>query len=360
MPRPLRALINIAAMRHNLEVARRHASGARVWAIIKANAYGHGLEHAYEAFDTADGLGLIEVEGALAIREFGWRKPILLLEGFFEVQDLPVLSKADIQVAVHCDEQIDMLAATRLDQPMHVHLKMNSGMNRLGFKPEVFPDAYRRLQALPNVRQISLMTHFANADEVRHPRLSVDTQFARFQQATAGLLGERSLANSGADLLHPAVCADWVRAGIMLYGGSPGTQTAESFDLKAAMQFEGALIGIQSLQAGEPIGYGSRFLAPKPMCIGVVACGYADGYPRHAPDGTPVLVNGVRTRIVGTVSMDMLTVDLDPIPDASVGSSVTLWGEQLPIDEVARNCGTIGYELMCAVARRVPLIPVRS
>ncbi|HEY0843864.1 MAG TPA: alanine racemase [Noviherbaspirillum sp.] len=356
MPRPLVATIHTAALQHNLEVARTHAPHSRVWAVVKANAYGHGLARGMRAFAAADGLGLIEVDGAVRLRELGWQKPILLLEGFFDPSDLPVCAAHGIQVAIHCNEQIEMVEKARLATPIDVHLKMNSGMNRLGFMPDLYKDAYARLRSIAAVRNIVLMTHFANADDPSNPGLPFDLQARRFEEAAAGLPGERSLANSAAVLMHPGVAADWVRPGIMLYGATPGGKTAGEFGLHPAMSLKSEIIGIQRISAGEAVGYGSRFIADRPMTIGVVACGYADGYPRHAPSGTPVMVDGQKTRLVGRVSMDMLNVDLSDIPTARVGSKAELWGRALPIDEVANAAGTIGYELMCALAARVRVV----
>ena len=353
MPRPLVATIDIAALQHNLAVAKRHAPAAKVWAIVKANAYGHGLANALQGFAAADGLGLIELDGAMRLRELGWTKPILLLEGFFHADDVALLTQYDLQTAIHCNEQIATLEQANLLRQVDVFLKMNTGMNRLGFAPSAYRDAYARLRAIGCVRSIGMMTHFANAEHEDHAITSCAEQIRRFQQGSDGLSGERCLANSAADLLHPEAAADWVRPGIMLYGGTPGGRTAEEFGLLPAMTLTSEIIGIQGIKAGDAVGYGSRFVATHRMRVGVVACGYADGYPRHAPTGTPILVDGVRTRTVGQVSMDMIAVDLSAIPDARVGSSVTLWGLGLPIDEVAHSAGTIGYELMCAVAPRV-------
>lgn len=356
MPRQLVATIHSSALRHNLGVVRQSVPKARIWGVVKANAYGHGLARGMRAFDAADGLALIEVEGAAALREHGWKKPVLLLEGFFEASDVPLLAQHSIDAAVHCNEQIDMIARSGIASPINVHLKLNSGMNRLGFTPAQFSDAYARLRALKQVGRISFMTHFANADEPNNAGMPLAEQARRFRDATEGLSGERSLSNSAAVLLHPELAADWVRPGIMLYGGTPGGGSAESFGLQSAMTLTSEIIGMQHLSKGDAVGYGSRFIADGPMTVGVVACGYADGYPRHAPTGTPVLVDGVKTCTVGRVSMDMLAVDLTNIPGAHVGSKVTLWGKGLPIDDVANAAGTIGYELMCAVAQRVRIV----
>ena len=360
MPRPLTATIHLDSMQHNLARARACAPGAKVWAVVKANAYGHGLERGMRGFAGADGLALIETENAVRLRELGWTRPVLLLEGIFDAADVALLAEYNFNSAIHCIEQIKMLEYTKLYNPIDVHLKMNTGMNRLGFRPEDYAAAHARLRAIPGIRDITLMTHFANADELEHPRLAIREQVRRFQLGAQGLPGQRSLSNSGGVLQQAALASelsnDWVRPGIMLYGGTPGGKSAAEFKLCPTMTLASEIIGIQDLQAGDTVGYGSRFEAPGPMKVGVVACGYADGYPRHAPHGTPIVVDGVRTTLVGRVSMDMMTVDLSPIPNARVGSKVTLWGDSLPIDEVANAAGTIGYELMCALAPRVRVL----
>ena len=356
MPRPLVATVDIAALQHNLDVAKARAPQAKTWAVVKANAYGHGLERAVRGFARADGLGLIEPEGAVHLRELGWQKRIVLLEGCFDDLDLQCAARHRLDIVVHSMEQLVLLEQVGLSAPVDVHLKINSGMNRLGFMPEACSDIYRRLRAISAVRTISFLTHFANADDASNPALPLTEQVDRFQRATSGLDGERCLSNSAADLLHVDCAADWVRPGIMLYGATPSRDTAASFNLRPAMTLRSEIIGIQQINKGDAVGYGSQFVAEAAMTIGVVACGYADGYPRHAPTGTPVLVDGVKTRMVGRVSMDMITVDLTPVVNAKVGSSVTLWGEGLPIDDVANAAGTVGYELMCAVAPRVRMM----
>lgn len=353
MPRPLVATISIAALQHNFTVAQASVPGSKAWAVVKANAYGHGLERAMRGFAAADGLALVEIDGAVRLREMGWQKPLLLLEGFFEPVDLETVAAHQLQVVIHCNEQIDMLERAALATPLDVHLKMNSGMNRLGFEPGDYRAAYTRLRAIPAVRMISLITHFANADRADCAALPLAEQVRRFQHGSQGLAGERSVCNSAATLMHPELKCDWVRPGIMLYGGTPGEKSAADFGLKPAMTLTSEIIGVQHIQPRDAVGYGSRFVARQPTTVGVVACGYADGYPRHAPDGTPVVVDGVRTTLIGRVSMDMLMVDLTPVPAARVGSQVELWGAALPIDAVAAAAGTIGYELMCALAPRV-------
>jgi alanine racemase len=365
MPRPIVATIHIESMKHNLAVARACAPGAKVWGVLKANGYGHGLERAMRGFAEADGLALIEVDNAIRLRELGWKKPILLLEGFFGSDDLHTMAGYSLQAAVHCNEQLNWLEAAQHDLAargirLDLHLKMNTGMNRLGFRPEVFAEAHARLVAMACVGNITLMTHFANADEAEHPLLPVAEQIRRFELGAAGLPGMRSLANSAGVLrqgeLQDILRNDWVRPGIMLYGGTPGGKSAADFGLRPTMTLTSEIIGVQDIAAGEAVGYGSRFQADGPMRVGVVACGYADGYPRHAPLGTPVLVDGVATRLVGRVSMDMLTVDLTHIATATIGSKVELWGTGLPIDDVANAAGTIGYELMCALGARVAVV----
>lgn len=357
MPRPIEALIHPDAVAHNLARARASVPDARLWAVVKANAYGHGIDRVYEGLRGADGIALLDLAEAERVRALGWRGPILLLEGVFEPRDLELCSRLNLWHAVHCDEQIDWLAAHKTHQPHRVFLKMNSGMNRLGFAPSAFRTAWTRLNALPQVDEISLMTHFADADGPRGVAHSV----ALFDEATRDLPGERSLSNSAAILRHPGLKTDWVRAGILSYGSAPDYPEHDiaHWGLQPTMTLRAKIIGLQQLQPGDTVGYGSRYAAEGAMRIGVVACGYADGYPRLAGSGTPVLVDGVRCQTVGRVSMDMITVDLTPVPQAGIGSEVTLWGRGpngsvLPIDEIAAAAGTIGYEIMCALALRVP------
>jgi alanine racemase len=365
MPRPIEAIVHTEALAHNLRRARRAAPQSRVWAVVKANAYGHGIERAYAGLCGADGFALLDLDEAQRVRSLGWRGPILLLEGCFEPRDLELCSRLDLWHTVHHEAQIDMLAAHKTNAPHRVFLKMNSGMNRLGFRPSAYRAAWQRLSGLTQVDEITLMTHFADADGDG----GVDAQLAAFEAATRELPGERSLSNSAATLRFAGtdgagarVAADWVRPGIMVYGSAPDypAHDASLWQLQPAMTLRAKLIALQSLQRGDRVGYGGGFTAESPMRSGVVACGYADGYPRVAPTGTPVLVDGVRTRTVGRVSMDMIAVDLTPVPDAALGAEVTLWGNGprgsvLSIDEVARAAGTVGYELMCALAQRVPV-----
>jgi alanine racemase len=353
MPRPIRARFDLDALRHNLAVARAHAPRARTWAVIKANAYGHGLLRAAEALHAADGFALLDLADAVRLREAGVRKPILLLEGVFGAEDLAVVAEHGLSMVVHTAEQIDLLESAGLPVRVPVYLKMNSGMNRLGFAPERYRAVCKRLSGTAAAGPITLMTHFADADGAS----GIAEQLARFGAATADLGLPRSLANSATVLRFPEAHADWIRPGIMLYGCSPfADRSADAIGLRPVMTLESELIATQALKAGDRVGYGCTFTAAAPMTLGVVACGYADGYPRHAPTGTPVLVAGRRARIVGRVSMDMLTVDLTDIPEARVGSPAVLWGEGLSADEVATAAGTVSYELLCALAPRVPQV----
>jgi alanine racemase len=354
LTRPIRATLDLSALRGNFAVARQHAGEARLWAVIKANAYGHGLMRAAEALDDlADGYALLDLDDAVALREAGYRQPILLLEGFFEADELPLLAEYGLTPVVHALEQIEMLTGAALPARLPVYLKINTGMNRLGLSLESFHAALTALETLPSVASVTLMTHFADADLER----GIGWQMARFVESAQGCRHPVSLANSAALLRFPEVRRGWARPGIMLYGSSPFPQdeTAGQLGLRPVMTLSSELIAVHDLQKGDRVGYGGVFSAEGPMRIGIVACGYADGYPRHAPTGTPILVEGCRTRTVGRVSMDMIMVDLTDIPAAGIGSPVVLWGEGLPVDDVAAAAGTVSYELLCALAQRVPV-----
>jgi alanine racemase len=360
MPRPIRATISASALAHNLTVARRHAANARIWAVIKANAYGHGVERAARALGGADGFAVLDLQEAARLRTGGVTKPILLLEGFFQPGDLATLHKYALTPVIHNPEQLEILKRGKLEGEIDVYLKVNSGMNRLGFGVEGLRPAYNALRAHPQVKGITLMTHFADADGPGGIRAQLDW----FNELVQPLedeqrAGQRSLANSATLLRFPDALGDWVRPGIMLYGCSPfADQSAAQLGLKPVMTLTSEIIATQHLQAGERVGYGFGYEAVGEMTIGIVACGYADGYPRHAGTGTPVLVNGQRARIVGRVSMDMISVDISDIPEASIGSPVTLWGEGLSADEVGAAAGTLSYELLCKVTARVPVAEV--
>lgn len=358
VPRPIRAQIDLAAMRHNLAEARARASGRKVWAVVKANAYGHGIENAVRGFSEADGFALIDLNEAHRARAAGWAKPMLLLEGIFVPRDVSTCRELGLTAVVHHEDQVRMLETAPAGDPVDVHIKLNTGMNRLGFAPDELPRVFERLVRAPAARIAGLSMHFANADRADPDAgpVAMNDQLQRFDAACRGYDVARCLSNSAALFLHPPIEEAWVRPGIALYGATPdGGHTAMQLGLRPAMILSTRLIGVRSLQPGDAVGYGSRFVAQRPTRIGVVACGYADGYPRHAPDGTPMVVSGVRVPMAGRVSMDMITVDLGTAPQADVGSAVELWGSQVPIDEVAGVSGTVGYELMCALAPRVAL-----
>ncbi|MDR2031181.1 MAG: alanine racemase [Azoarcus sp.] len=345
--RPSRALIDLDALRHNYRLARRR-HGGRAFAVVKANAYGHGAIACARALaDEADGYAVAVIDEALALRAAGIRAPILLLEGVFDAAELIEAARHDLWPAVHHTAQIEMIEKTMLPAPLRVWLKVNSGMNRAGFLPGAVRPARERLNASGKVRACAFMTHFARADEPGSPATAA--QIRRFDDATHGLPGERSLANSAAILAWPEAHRDWARPGIMLYGVDP---VAEGHGgLRPVMTLESRIVAVRELAAGEALGYGARFVAPRPIRVGLVAVGYADGYPRGAPDGAPVAVDGRIAALAGRVSMDMLTVDLTAVPEAGIGSAVELWGGRIPIERIARDAGTIAYELLCNVKR---------
>jgi len=353
MPRPLFATIDSAALKHNLAVVRRHAPRSRVLAVIKANAYGHGLMRIAAALPDSDGFALLELEDAVRLREAGFGQRIVLLEGFFDSRELPVMLGHRLATVVHSMDQVAALDGLPGGAKLDVLLKVNSGMNRLGLAPSEYPHALERLQRNTRVGGITLMTHFANADDAR----GVAWQLERLQRLPGCGSLPRSLANSAAILRYPETHCDWVRPGIMLYGCSPFPEgAAGEAGLKPAMTLESSIIAVQELKPGDAVGYGGMFRAERGMRVGVVACGYADGYPRHAPTGTPVMVAGRMTRTLGRVSMDMLCADLTALPEAGVGSRVVLWGEGVPVERVAEAAGTVGYQLLCALAPRVRIV----
>lgn len=369
MPRPIQARIDLAALRHNYLVAKERVAGlgqsGPAWAVVKADAYGHGLLRTASALaDLADGFALLDLDAAVALRHAGFRRPILLLEGFFDVSDVAICAEHDLTTAIHRVEQLQMIRAAGLKCPLPVYIKLNTGMNRLGFSFEQLPALRAELAMAPAVvGPITLMTHFAEADGGRGIGWQLE-RFAQMRDALPESVGwPLSMANSAALLRHGELAItgpnDWSRAGIMLYGGSPFADAdAASLDLKPVMTLTSRILAVQTIAAGERVGYGGTFVADRPTRVGIVACGYADGYPRHAPTGTPILVSGQRTRTIGRVSMDMLACDLTDLPLAGVDSPVVLWGEDLPADEVAAAAGTISYELFCALARRVPIVEV--
>ncbi len=355
MSRPIKAFISSAALRHNLGVVRRCAPRSHVFAVIKANAYGHGVTRVARALDSADGIALLEIDAAVRLRESGYARRLALLEGLFDATELEVAARHELTIAVHNEEQLRMLDHAPANARLDVMLKINTGMNRLGFEPRAAHVVRDRLAAHSAVKKLTLMTHFATADDDR----GVAWQMEVFETVAAGQTLERSVANSAAILRHPQTHAGWVRPGIMLYGCTPFADTpAAELGLKPAMTLASEIISVQEVRPGGRIGYAGAYEATQSLRVGAVACGYADGYPRHAPTGTPVLVDGIRTRTLGRVSMDMLSVDLTGVPNARVGTPVVLWGEGLSADEVAHAAGTVSYELMCALAPRVPVVEI--
>ncbi|QXE12598.1 alanine racemase [Pseudomonas sp. AN-B15] len=350
--RPARALIDLEALRHNYRIARE-VTGAKALAVIKADAYGHGAVRCAQALEAeADGFAVACIEEALELRVAGIKAPVLLLEGIFEADELALIVEHDFWCVVHSLWQLEAIEQAALSKPITVWLKLDSGMHRVGLHPKDYAAAYQRLLASGKVAKIVLMSHFARADEL-HEQSSAD-QVAVFEAARQGLTAEVSLRNSPAVLGWPQIPSDWVRPGIMLYGATPFEEAnAVAERLQPVMTLESKVICVRELTAGEPIGYGAKFITDKPMRIGVVAMGYADGYPRQAPTGTPVLVAGKRSRILGRVSMDMLCIDLTEVPEADLGSTVELWGKNILASEVAQWADTIPYQIFCNL-RRVP------
>ncbi|MCS2161284.1 catabolic alanine racemase DadX [Scandinavium sp. H11S7] len=354
MSRPVVASLDLKALRQNLVVVRSAAPESRVWSVVKANGYGHGIERIWSALNDTDGFALLNLEEAVLLRERGWKGPILMLEGFFHADDLPLYDQYRLTTTVHSNWQLKALQNAKLKAPLDVYVKVNSGMNRLGFTPEKVHTVWQQLRAMSNISDMTLMSHFADAENPD----GLTEAMEKIEQAAEGLDCPRSLANSAATLWHPKAHFDWVRPGIVLYGASPSGkwQDIANSGLKPVMTLSSEIIAVQNLKAGDTVGYGRLYKARQEQRIGIVACGYADGYPRNAPDGTPVLVDGVRTVTVGRVSMDMLAVDLTPCPQAGIGTPVELWGKEIKIDDVASRCDTVGYELMCALAMRVPVV----
>jgi alanine racemase len=385
MPRPLTCEISIAAMRHNLQRVRHFFAEGRnapvgVWSVVKGNAYGHGLENALKAFSSSDGLALVEVDYAQKLRELGWKKPILLLEGPFDRADLELSRKLDLTLVIHRIEQFAWLKETtalQSDGKVDIWLKFNTGMNRLGFTENALQAIHSELSDLDalGVKSVGLLSHFANSDIAPHESVgslvTVEEQLERITNIWISLkqsvpMLKVSLSNSSAVMGYQHLYDQfyqagdgfpWLRPGVMLYGGTPyadlSTHSPLKLGLKPAMALRSKILAVQTIAVGDAIGYGSRFVATQPMRVGVIAGGYADGYPRHAPDGTPVWVDGQITQLVGRVSMDMMVIDLTHLTHVDVDAEVELWGANLSIDRVAQACGTIGYELMCAVAPRV-------
>lgn len=352
--RPLVATIDLSAIAHNYAVAQRCAPGRQVFAVVKANAYGHGVREVVTALhDVADGFAVASLEEAAEVRALHGQARILLLQGCFAAQDYLFAAQLGLDVVLHSEVQAQQLLEASLTQPLNVWLKFDSGMHRLGFTAQAVREWHVRLQPAAQVAELNLLSHFACADE-RGSEFT-ELQLERFLDLLDLDFAQRSLANSAAILTIPAAHMDWLRPGIMLYGATPFADLgASELGLRPAMTLTAELIACRELAVGEAVGYGGTWRAERPSLIGTVSCGYADGYPRHAPAGTPVVIRGQQVPLVGRVSMDMLTVDLTGVPGATVGDAVELWGAQLPVDAVAQAAGTLGYELLSKVTARVP------
>ncbi|MGF1775143.1 alanine racemase [Vibrio maritimus] len=349
------AHINLEALAHNLACIKQQAPDSKIMAVVKANGYGHGLRHIAKSAQGADAFGVARIEEALQLRASGVVKPILLLEGFYSPNDLPVLVTNNIQTVVHCYEQLEALEQAELEVPVVVWLKVDSGMHRLGVREEQYQEFVERLHRCDNVaKPLRYMSHFGCADELENPMTK--QQIELFLSLTEGCNGERSMAASAGLLEWQPSQLDWVRPGIIMYGVSPfGDKTAAEMGFKPVMTLKSHLIAVRDVKKGESVGYGATWTSERDTKVGVIAIGYGDGYPRTAPNGTPVLVNGRKVPIAGRVSMDMLTVDLGPDALDRVGDEAILWGEELPSEEVADHIGTIAYELVTKLTSRVDM-----
>lgn len=349
------ACVDLKALQHNLAQIKRRAPHSKVMAVVKANGYGHGLRHVAKQASGADAFGVARIEEALQLRACGVVKPILLLEGFYSPVDLPVLVTNNIQTVVHCEEQLAALEQTSLEAPVVVWLKIDSGMHRLGVRPEQYQQFVTRLKACPNVaKPLRYMSHFGCADELDKATTTEQTEL--FLSLTKGCEGERSLAASAGLLAWDDSHLEWVRPGIIMYGVSPfNDKDAQQMGYQPVMTLKSHLIAVRDVKQGESVGYGGIWTSERDTKIGVIAIGYGDGYPRTAPNGTPVMVNGRRVPIAGRVSMDMLTVDLGPDATDKVGDEAVLWGNALPVEEVAQHIGTIAYELVTKLTSRVEM-----
>jgi len=350
-----RAIIDHVALRHNLALVRRHAPDSRVWAVVKANGYGHGMVPVGTSLEAADGLAVARVEEGVRLREAGITKPILVMEGFLLDEELAAAREHGLEPVLHQPGQVALLERTRTTRPLRVWIKVDTGMHRLGFDPREVPDLLVRLNADPGIAgSVGLMTHLAQADDP-HGRFT-QLQCDRLRALDPAAKHDLSIGNSAGILAFPASCTHWVRPGIMLYGASPlHGRTAAELGLRPVMRLETRLIAVRALLRGNRIGYGGTYVCPEDMPVGVAAIGYGDGYPHHAPTGTPVLVGERRAPLVGRVSMDMISIDLRGLPDPAVGDPVTLWGAGLPVDEIAEWACTIPYELLCRVTARVQM-----
>jgi alanine racemase len=353
MSRPARVIIDLAALQHNFSSVRALAPASKVIAVVKADAYGHGLIRIARALPHADAFGVACLEEAVELREAGIRQAIILLEGPYAAAELHDIDRLQLDMVVHHADQIVMLEQYKAQTPIKIWMKVDSGMHRLGFDLGDVKRSHDRLQACTAVHpEINLMTHMANASNPQSPM--TQTQLDRFNETCAGMTGARSIANSASLLAWPQTHADYVRPGLMLYGVSPmDGGTASDHGLKPVMSLQSTLISVRHVGKGEPVGYGADWFCPEAMPVGIVATGYGDGFPRHGRTGTPIMINGKRAQIIGNPSMDMITVDLRNVPGAKTGDPVELWGKSLPVEEVARHASTIPYELLCAVHKRL-------
>ncbi|MCG5541464.1 MULTISPECIES: alanine racemase [unclassified Halorhodospira] len=359
MSRAARATVDLSALQANLRVARQAAPGRRVMAVIKSDGYGHGLTHVARALSGhAEAFAVTDATEAEALRGAGFRERVVLLQGPFRFEDLERAAAADLELVIHTHWQVEALAQARLASPVTVWVKVDSGMHRLGFPPEEVQAVWRRLTEAPGVRaDLGFLTHLACADDRGNP--ATERQLATFEAACEGLPGPRSAANSAGVLGWPASHYDWVRPGIMLYGASPFVDgRADQPALQPAMAFRGQVVAVRHLRPGDAVGYGATWCCPESMPVGVISVGYGDGYPRHAPSGTPVEVAGRRTQLVGRISMDLLAVDLRGLEGVTEGDPAILWGGAVRAEEVADACGTIAYELFCRMPPRVRREPV--
>lgn len=352
MARPTSLEIDLGALQHNYAKIKHFAPTSKVVAMVKANAYGHGLDCIVPSIN-ADAFGVACIDEALAIRKLGVSIPVVLLEGIFNESELQAVAENQFEIVVHHTWQVELLEKAKINKPIAVWLKINTGMNRLGFQAGQVKDIWQRLNSHKNIiNNIRLMTHFSSADELGNQQTNI--QFQEFSQATRGLIAEKSAANSAAILAWPDTHGDWVRPGIMLYGITPfAEKTAEEFDLKPVMTLRSEIISINQLKKSDKVGYGGTWECPHDMQIGIIAVGYGDGYPRHAKNGTPVLVNNKIVPVVGRISMDMMAVDVSSQPNIKIGDPVVLWGKGLPIEKVALHADTIPYELLCNIAERI-------
>ncbi|MBA6287717.1 alanine racemase [Colwellia sp. MB3u-4] len=346
------AIIDLDALSDNYQLIQSLSPKAKILAVLKANSYGHGLELIAKALPNADAFGVARIDEALALRAAGIVKPIVLLEGFFAKEDIDILAASNLQTIVHNEQQLAAILDAKLDAPLKVWLKIDTGMHRLGINPEQLAHFYQALSQSKNVQQpIVLMSHLGCADDKNN--LATAKQISLFDQLSADLPLEKSLANSAGVLLWPESHYQWIRPGLLLYGVSPLAADSYIDGIAPVMTLQSSLISVREIAAGSAVGYGGAWVSESKTIIGVVAIGYGDGYPRHAPNGTPVLINGRRVPLIGRVTMDMITVDLGAQSQDSVGDIATLWGKGLAVEEVAEFATTIPYELLCNITRRV-------